>query len=88
MIFDNFWRFLDIPGRFGMFPDDSGSFQIVFGAFRSGGSPEKSDLFKRCRQPIFSFGRKIFCWESFEMDVGGVSAGLELILWGKRSFEV
>ena len=46
MISGHLWRFPDIPGGFGMFPDDSGAFQIVFGAFRSGGSPEKSVLFK------------------------------------------
>ena len=45
MIFGNFRRFPEIPGRLGMFPDDSRAFQIVFGAFRSSGSPGKSDLF-------------------------------------------
>ena len=87
MISGHFRRFPDIPDRFGIFPDDSGAFQIVFGAFRSGGSPGKSDFFKNVRRPHF-IGQQIICWESFEMDVGGVSAGLELILGGKRSFEV
>ena len=56
VMFGHFWRFLDIPDRIGMFPDDSGVFQIVFKLFRSGGSPEKSDLFKNVRRLIFC------CW--------------------------
>ena len=55
MIFDHCLRFPDIPGRFGMFPDDSGAFQIVFGAFRSCESPEKSDFVKNRRS-------KKCCW--------------------------
>ena len=88
MMFGHVWRFPDIPGRFGMFPDDSGAFQIVSGAFRSGESPEKSDLFKKVRRPKLFVGRKRICWESSEMDLDEVSAGLDLILGGKRSFEV
>ena len=40
VIFAHFSGFSDIPVRFRMFPDHSGAFQIVLGAFRSGGSPE------------------------------------------------
>ena len=71
-----------------MFPDDSGAFQIVFGKFRSGGSPKKSDLFKNKIAGQMFCWPKIICWESFEMDCVAVLAGLELILGGKRSFEV
>ena len=78
VVLGHFWRFPDIPGRFGMFPDDSGAFHIVFGAFRSGGSPEKSDVFQK-QTPTAILDRKMICWESFEMDFGGVSGGLELI---------
>ena len=35
-----------------------------------------------------NFGRKITCWELFETVVAEVSERMELILGGKRSFEV
>ena len=44
-------------------------------------------FFKNFR-PIFFFGRKIICWESFEPVFAEVSDRTELILGGKRSFKV
>ena len=88
MIYGHFWRFPDMPGRFGMFLDDSGASHIVSGAFRSCESSKKSDFSKKHRRPKFCFGRQIISWEPFEMDCGGVLGGLELISGGKRSFEV
>ena len=73
MMFGHFCRFPDIPGRFGMFPDDSGAFQIVFGAFRSCESLEKSHFVLNVSPTNFVFGRKIICWESFEMDFAEVA---------------
>ena len=70
-----------------MFPGDSGALQIVFGALRSGESPKKSDFFKIFCRPTIFVGPKIICRESFEMDFGGVSVGVELILGCKQSFE-
>ena len=88
VIFGHFLRFPDIPGRFRMFPDDSGAFQIVFAAFLICEIPEKSHVCLKESPTAFFVGRKIICWESFEMDFDEVSWGLELISGGKRSFEV
>ena len=69
----HFFRFLDIPDGFGMFPNDSGAFQIVFGAFRSCESPEKSDLFLFLSPTKLFVGQKVICWKSFKMDFAKVS---------------
>ena len=68
-----------------MIPERSRSFSERFGAAEA----LKSQIcFKNVRRPKFSFGRKIICWESFEMGFVGVLGGLELISGAKRSFEV
>ena len=80
--------FPDISGRFGMFPDDSGAFPIVFGAFWSFESPEKSQMCQAISPTNIFWGRTINCWESFEMDFAEVLGRLELLLRGQLLFEV
>ena len=48
-----------------MFPDDSGAFQIVFGAFRSCESPEMSDLFPKISPTKIVRGQKMICWANY-----------------------
>ena len=71
-----------------MFPDDFGTFPKVSRAFRSCESLEKSESLLNKFADQFVFCEKIQYWESFEMGFAEVSGGLELILRGKRSFEV
>ena len=68
-----------------MIPERSRSFSERFGAVEAPKSQIISNIFA---DRVFCCCRKIICWELFEMDFGGVSAGLELISGGKQSFEV
>ena len=85
VIFGDFLTFQVHSECFRMIPERSRSFSERFGAMET----LESQIFQKvfADQLVF-FDRQIICWESFEMDFGGVPMGSELILRGRRSFEV